>query len=189
MLILLSLWIVLSTMQNEVYTKKSMGAASSLFVILMIPELWKNRSCGCMEIEAASYYSLRQVYAARMWLFGITDILLITLFLRTASVRLHFELWELMIQFLFPLCVTAGICFGILCSRHMFSETTAMILCIIWSMAWLFLILDENIYAEITIPVWCALLGLAMLFAAASVYRFLRNCNEYLEVPLNEIKA
>lgn len=36
-----------------------MGVASSLFVILMIPELWKNRSCGCMEIEAASCYSLR----------------------------------------------------------------------------------------------------------------------------------
>lgn len=188
-LILMALWIALSSIQDEVYIKRSMGVAASLFVILIIPELWKNRSCGCMEIEAASYYSLKQVYAARMLLFGIVDICLITLFLGTASVGLHFELLELVIQFLFPLCVTACICFGILCSKYVFNEAVAVILCIIWSTIWLFIVLNEKVYVMITIPIWCALLGLTILFLVYSVHRILRKCNKYLEVSFHEIRA
>lgn len=49
---------------------------------------------------------------------GIMDILLITVFCGAVSAGLHWQLSQLVIQFLFPLCVTACICFGILCSRH-----------------------------------------------------------------------
>lgn len=88
-LILVALWVALTSIQDEIYITKSMGVAASLFVILIIPELWKNRSCECMEIEASSYYSLKQVYAARMLLFGMIDIFFITLFLGTVSAGLH----------------------------------------------------------------------------------------------------
>ena len=77
-----------------------------------------------------------RVYATRMLLFGITDIFFITVFLGVASAGLHYELSELVVQFLFPLCVTACICFGILCSKHAFSETVAIVLCVIWSAVW-----------------------------------------------------
>lgn len=187
--ILASLWAALTSIQDEMYITRSMGVAASLFVILIIPELWKNRSCECMEIEASSYYSLKQVYAARMLLFGIVDIFFITLFLGTASVGLHFELLELIVQFLFPLCITACICFGILCSRRFFSETVAIILCIIWSAVWLFIVLNESIYTAITIPIWLFLLGLAVFFLAFTTYRILKSCNKYLEVSFDEIRA
>ena len=147
-------------------------------VILIIPELWKNRSCECMEIEVASYYSLKQVYATRMLLFGITDIFLITLFLGFVSAGLHYELSELVVQFLFPLCVTACICFGILCSKHAFSEMVAIVLCVIWSAVWLFLVLNEKIYIMVTVPIWSALLGTTILFIAFAIYRILKNCNQ-----------
>lgn len=188
-LILAALWIALSSIHDDIYMKRSLGVAASLFVILIIPELWKNRSYRCIEIEAVSYYSLKQVCAARMLLFGIMDIFLLTLFLWTASAGLHFELAELMIQFLFPLCVTACICFGILCSKYSFSEAVAMILCIIWSAIWLFVVLNETVYAMITVPIWYALLGLAILFLVFNVHRILRNCNKYLEVSLDEIRT
>lgn len=188
-LVLAALWAALTSIQDEIYVIRSMGVAASLFVILLIPELWKNRSCECMEIEASSYYSLKQVYAARMLLFGIIDIFFITLFLGTVSIGLHFELLELVIQFLFPLCVTACICFGILCSKRLFSETTAIILCITWSAVWLFIVLNESLYAIITIPIWLALLGLAVFFLVFSVYRILKNCDKYLEVSFDEIRA
>ena len=188
-LILAALWIALGSIQDEIYIKRSMGVVASLFVILIIPELWKNRSCGCIEIEASSYYSLKQVYAARMLLFGITDVFLVTLFLGTVSAGLHFELSELAVQFLFPLCVTACICFGILCCRYSFSEAVAMILCVIWSAVWLFVVLNENVYAIITAPIWVTLLGIAILFLIFTVCRILKNCNKYLEVSLDETRA
>lgn len=188
-ILLVVLWIALSFIHDEMYTKRSMGVATALFVILIIPELWKNRSCECMEIEAASYYSLKQVYATRMLLFGVTDILLITLFLGAASAGLHFELSELVVQFLFPLCVTTCICFGILCSKHSFSEAVAIILCIIWSVVWLFVVLNEKVYTIVTVPIWFVLLGIAILFLIFNVYRVLKNCNQYLEVSLDEIRT
>ena len=188
-MILAALWIALSSIQDEIYLKRSMGVAAALFVILIIPELWKNRSCDCMEIEAASYYSLKQVYAARLLLFGVTDICLITLFLESASAGLHYELSELVVQFLFPLSVTACICFGILCSKRAFSETIAIALCVIWSAVWLFVVLNENVYIMVAVPIWSALLVAAILFLAFAIYRILKNCNQYLEVPFDEIRT
>lgn len=188
-LILSALWLALVSVNDEIYIQRGMGVVATLFVILVIPELWKNRSCSCMEIEAASYYSLKQVYAARMLLFGITDLFLVALFLGMASTRLHFELLELMIHFLFPLCVTACICFGILCSRYFFSETVAIILCILWSTVWLFIVLNESIYPVIAVPVWFGLLGVAILFLIFTIYRILKSCDNYLEVSFDEVRT
>ena len=185
-LLLTMLWLILSSVQEELYITRSMGVAAPLFVILIIPELWKNRTYGCMEIEAVTYYSLRQVYAARMLLFGITDVFLLTIFCGTASVGLHYDLSYLLVQFLFPLAVTACICFGILCSRRCLSETTAILLCIIWSAGWLFIVLNNEVYARIAIPVWGALLCGMILFLVFAVCRVIHMSNQYLEVYSDE---
>ena len=185
-LLLTMLWLILSSVQEELYITRSMGVAAPLFVILIIPELWKNRTYGCMEIEAVTYYSLRQVYAARMLLFGITDVFLLTIFCWTASVGLHYDLSHLLVQFLFPLAVTACICFGILCSRRCLSETTAIFLCIIWSAGWLFIVLNNEVYARIAIPVWGALLCGMILFLVFAVCRVIHMSNQYLEVFSDE---
>lgn len=187
--ILAALWLFLTSVHGDIYVKKSMGVAASLFVILIIPELWKNRSCECMEIEAASYYSLKQVYAARMLMFGIMDAFLLTVFCGSAAGGLHIGISELVIQFLFPLSITACICFGILCSKYCYSESAAIILCIIWSAVWLYIVLNESVYTKIAIPVWFILLGFAFTFLFFSVYRILKSCNQYLEVPIDEIRT
>ena len=78
---------------------------------------------------------------------------------------------------------------GILCSKYSFSETVAIILCVIWSAVWLFVVLNENVYTMVTIPVWLALLGATILFLILTVCRILKNCNQYLEVSLDEIRT
>ena len=78
--------------EDDFYIQRSLGVIASLFVILVIPEFWKNCSNKSMEIEAVSYFSLKQVYAARTLLFGIADTLLLTVFCGAATVGLHFEL-------------------------------------------------------------------------------------------------
>lgn len=64
-----------------------------------------------------------------------------------------------------------------------------MILCILWSALWLFILLNERVYNIISIPIWLALLGAALLFLAFSIYGILKGCNRYLEVSLDEIGA
>lgn len=188
-LLLLALWSVLAFEQESGYVQRGMGVMATLFIILIIPELWRNRSSQSMEIEAVSYYSLRQVYAARMLLFGLADIFLVAVFCHAASVGLHVRLTELVVQFLFPLSVTSCICFGTLCSKRCFSEAAAIALCVVWSAVWLYIVLNENVYQRVTFPIWLGLLGLAFLCLAAIIYRTLKYCNEYMEVSFDGIEV
>lgn len=180
-LLLISLWAVLPSIQAGPYIQRILGAAASLFIILIIPELWKNQMYQSMEIETASYYSLRQIYAARMLLFGIVDIALITLFCISAAIARDIFFSQLLLQFLFPMTVTAAICFGILCSKHSFSEATAISMCVAWSALWLAVILNDKIYTAITFPLWITFIATAFVFLVFTIYRTLHCCNRYWE--------
>ena len=179
--LLLVLWSVLPSLQGELYAQRFMGVAASLFIIFIIPEFWKSQSCQSMEIEAASYYSLRQIYSARMLLFGIVDTVLISAFGWLSLFMLNVTLSQILIQFILPMTVTAGICFGMLCSKHSFNEAAAIMMCIGWSSVWLFIVLNEKIYAAIAYPVWIMFLGIALLFTGFTIYRTLYFYNDYWE--------
>ena len=49
--VLALVWAALMPAQDSSYIYRSLGLAATLFVILIIPELWKNRANCCMEIE------------------------------------------------------------------------------------------------------------------------------------------
>ncbi|WP_312649984.1 hypothetical protein [Aminipila sp.] len=185
--LLFILRIMLVSAYEDTYIQRGMGVMASLFVILIIPEFWKNRSCRCMEIEESAYYSLRQIYAARMVLFGIVDILLLTIFCATVTMELHFELTKLLVQFLLPMIVTACICFGTLCNKYILNEAVAITLCIVWSALWSLITLSERVYTIITLPIWLALVMFALIFLCITVYRTLNSCNKYWEVDFNGI--
>jgi hypothetical protein len=104
----------------------------------------------------------------------------------TAAIKIDILFSQLLVQFLFPMTVTTAICFGILCSKYPFSETTATMMCIAWSAIWLVVILDEKIYVAITFPLWLTFIGIAFFFLAFTVYLTLRGCNNYWEVTANE---
>jgi len=187
-LLLLVLWMIFLSVQNEAFVQRLLGVAASLFVILIIPEFWKNRMYHSIEIEAVSYYSLRQIYAARMLLFGMADFMLVTLFCGLVSFTLKLVFSQLLVQFIFPMLVTTCICFGILCSRHAFSEVTAVASCAAWSSVWTILILNERIYCAITFPLWLCFLLAALLFFCFAVWRVLSCCSDYWEVNSNGIE-
>lgn len=181
-LILLSvLGAALPSLQGGYYTQRYMGVAASLFIILIIPEFWKSQTYQSMEIESVSYYSLRQIYSARMLLFGIVDIVLITFFCWLSFAALNVTLSQILVQFIFPMVVTACICFGMLCNKHPFSETVAVMMCTVWSGIWLLVVLNERIYTAITYPLWLTFLVIALLFAAFTIYRTLYCYNDYWE--------
>ena len=78
--LVLAILLYLLNDSEGIYAQRTLGAGASLFVILVIPELWKNRRTSSMEIEGTSFYSLRQIYSARILLLGMADLLLLTLF-------------------------------------------------------------------------------------------------------------
>lgn len=63
-LLLAGFWCVLqfnAGAEDSEVQRQILGIAATLFTILIIPEFWKNRSSRSMEIEEASFFSLRQV--------------------------------------------------------------------------------------------------------------------------------
>lgn len=185
-LLLVLLWIILPYSDDIIYSYRSMGVAGALFIILIIPELWKNRMNNCMEIESATYYSLRQIYSARILLFGIVDMILVTIFCIVTTFSLEFSLTELLIQFLFPMLITACICFGILCNKYAVNEPIAISLCIFWSVIWWAILANDELYSTIVIPMWIVLFVLAIILLCFFVYRTIHQCNKIWEVNFDE---
>ena len=188
LLILLLLGITIISAYEEAYLSRGMGVLASIFAILIIPELWKNRSCHSMEIEESCYYSLRQIYSARMVLFGAVDVFLLTIFCGTMTFGEHIPFTKLLVQFLLPMLVTACICLGTLCSKYITDESVAMILCILWCALWLAITLNENVYKAVTMPIWVACIILSLGFLCIAIYHILKNCDNYWEVGFNDIR-
>ncbi len=179
-LLLAALGWMLIRADSGFYAARSMGIAGSAFAVLILPELWKNLRCGATEVEGAAYYSLRQIYAARLTLFAMADLLLITAFGGLAVTAGGVPVTDLAVQFLLPFNVTCCICFQILYSRRMQSEIFSVFLCGCWIAVWVKIVLGK-LYDRITLPVWCGLLTLSAAYLVFCVMRGQRNLHKLLE--------
>lgn len=79
-LFLLVLWLLLGDLSDDYYLTRLLGLGAPLFVILILPEIWKNRRYYSTEIESSFFYSLKQIYSARMILFALMDVFLLSAF-------------------------------------------------------------------------------------------------------------
>lgn len=59
--ILVLLWILLVDSDGGANTERTLGAMSVMFSVMIIPEIWKNRSFSAVEIEKTAFYSLRDL--------------------------------------------------------------------------------------------------------------------------------
>lgn len=170
-LLLALVLLLLTASETPMYLQKCLGVAAPLFAVLALPELWKNRSNGAMEVECAAYYSLRQIYAARLTLFMGMDLLLISLFLLGVSCLGKLTLWEMLISFVLPFNVSCCICFSCLYRVKASSQLLSVLLCMVWTFLWSQIVLTESIYAAVSPLVWVGMLALSSLFLFYSVTR------------------
>ena len=187
--LLFFVYMLLPESEDPYFFRSGMGIAGVLFVILIIPELWKNKSYQCMEIEGTAYYSLRQIYAARILLFGMMDLLMLTVFSMAAHECMHITIEEYIVQFLLPMAGAACICFGLLWSRYAVSEGVSIVLCVVWGAVWWRVTANEVIYQSIQMQVWFALLMAAAVFIAAAVYKTMNQWNLCWESLKKEIHS
>lgn len=177
-------WLLLSAEHEQFYIRREMGVFASLFIIILIPELWRNLTNHCTEVEISAYYSLHQIYAARILLFGAADVLLLTVFVSGTHWFLHIALVDLIIQFLLPMVVTACICFAVL-SKQSLNGWSAIGGCALWSGVWWAATANDKLYASIAIPIWLLVFALAILFLVVTVFRLLENCDKFMGVNLS----
>lgn len=181
-ILLLSVCILLHSANTPLQVRRSLGLAGPAFVILIIPELWKNRSSNALEIECTTFYSLRQIYAARLTLFAGVDVLLLTLFFAGVSISARLTLWELVIQFLLPFNVTCCICFHSLYSKWIRSEALSMLLCTVFAGLWSLIVLNDAVYHAVSVPIWAGLLSASTLYFTCILFHGQRNWRNTMEV-------
>lgn len=180
--LLASLLWVLQAVESTYYIQRSLGVAAPMFVVLTLPELWKNRNCCATEVECTTYYSLRQIYAARLTLFAGVDLLLLSLFLWAVSFTTRLTLWQMLIQFVLPFNVACCICFHCLYSPKQGSEVFSLLLCAVFMALWMQVVLHDAVYQAISVPVWCALLSLSFVYLGCCILRGQRRWQLMYEV-------
>lgn len=180
--LLAALCCLLQIADSDWYVQRCLGIAAPLFGILLLPELWKNRNSAAMEVECTTFYTLRQIYAARFTLFAGVDLMLLSLFFAAASLTARIPLWEMLVQFLLPLNVTCCICFRTLYAPKHGTEVFSLLLCSIWVGIWVQIVLNEAVYAAISVPTWCALLAASILYLGYSIYHGQKNWLQTWEV-------
>lgn len=167
--LLLTVCLLLHQTEGDLHIRRSLGVAAPLFVILILPEFWKNRGNDAMEVEGTTFYTIRQVYAARLTLFAGVDLLLLTAFFCGATYFTRITLWDLMIQFLLPFNVACCICFQSLYGGRNSSEVFSILLCSVWTGLWVLVVLSDAVYHAISVPVWIGLLAASFAYLAYSI--------------------
>ncbi len=181
MLILVLTWIMISTTDSNYVIQRSMGVLAPVFVILIVPEIWKNRTSSSMEIEGTAFYSLRQIYAARMLLFAIIDVLLLGIFYGMVFITTDIKIDEILIHFILPLTVTCCICFRTLCSKYLYAEYYAVTISFFWIAIWTLIVRKESIYSVISMPLWIGIICLTIIYLVYAIRKVLKECENYWE--------
>ena len=181
-LLLAFVCLFLCHMEADYMIRRALGLAGPLFVILILPELWKNRNFDAVEVECTTYYTIRSIYAARLTLFAGVDLLLLSAFFIAASVVAQVTLWEMVIQFVLPFNVTCCICFRTLYAKRIRSEALAMLLCILWTGFWAMLIMSNSVYSVISVPIWIAALAVSVLGMCGTLCQGKDKWQQTLEV-------
>lgn len=176
--LLLSVVLLLFSLSDTtLYLQKCLGVTAPLFVLLALPELWKNRAWGAVEVEGTAYYTLRQIYAARLSLFVGMDFLLISAFFLGVSYFWKLTLWEMLISFVLPFNVSCCICFRCLYSAKASSELFPILLCMAWTVVWVEIVLTDRLYSVISPQLWAGMLVMSAVFLICSVLSGQRNLN------------
>ena len=181
-LLLAFVCLFLCHIETDYMIRRALGLAGPVFMILILPELWKNRNFDAMEVECTTYYTIRSIYAARLTLFAGVDILLLSVFFAAASAIAKITLWEMLIQFVLPFNVTCCICFRTLYAKRIRSEALAMLLCILWTGVWAMLIMSNAVYSMISVPIWIAALAASVLGICYTLCQGKEKWQQTLEV-------
>lgn len=169
-LILFIIWLMLRDSGEELYTQRLLGIGSPIFAIFLLPEMWRNITNSSTEIEGASYYSLSRIYSARIILFALADITLITIFFISTSLPIE----TFVINFVIPFNVCCCISFNALCKPKNKKEY-AVVGFITWTIIWISVSSNNYLYNTVIVPIWIILLGMSFGYLVCWIKKVTAN--------------
>ena len=166
---------------SSIYTRRCMGILAPSFVILILPELWKNRSNGAMEVEGATFFFHKEYICRTNATLRHGRCLPIECVLITSTFVLQIAFMDILIQFILPMNVTCCICFRLLCSKGDDYVSSTLFSCLIWIAVWTLVVLKDSIYEHISTSIWCGMMILSVLYLCYSIWRVWKCSERYYE--------
>ena len=188
-LVLLLLWLLLKDSDSAGDMGRIMGILATVFVDMVIPEIWKNQKYSAMEIEGAAFYSLRQICAARILMFAVVDMMMVTVFFAVSVYTVQISAYRMIVDFLIPFNVSGCICFGMLYNRREEMEYVALLMSGIWMVIWTAVVMRDEIYQSIAKPVWAGLLLLSLGYFICCIKKSQNSCENGWEEYIDGIRA
>lgn len=182
--VLVLLWVLLKTAVSETYIERCMGILAPMFIILVLPELWKNVSNCALEIEGAALFSLQKVMTARMILFGMIDLILLTVFVTAGITFTSITILEMLVHFLLPMFVTTCICLRMFSGRYWKGILPSIAASLLWLTLWILVVLRDDVYSKVSVPVWIILLMVSIAYICYCVHRILCDSVKYFDYSL-----
>ena len=179
--LLFTLWYLMGTVSGFPELRRMTAVFIPLFVIASVPELWKNLREQAIEVENAAYFTLRQIFSARLTIFAVVDLTLLTAFCALSIGMGRIVPVQVLSEFLLPFTVTCCICFRVLCCRKYHSDVLAVVLCMVWTVLWAQLVVHGTVYEHISGPIWAGLVLVAMGYLVLCVRRVFKQTQDWSE--------
>lgn len=175
-------WTGLACMGTSWYTQRGMSIVAALFVILAIPELWKNRETKSIEIEEASYYNLRHVYGAKILSFGLVDVVFLSIFAIITINTQEYPVTDFLKQFIFPVMISTILCLVTLSFSRKLTELFTAMLCMAVDAVWIAIAMNDTVYDMISPAIWIAMFLAGSVIITILIYNLMREGQRCSEV-------
>lgn len=174
---LLLLWILLNLGFSESIERKIVAIIIPFFSILILPELWKTRRFKMDEIENSTIHTTRDIYLARLILFGAFDLFGLTILW---SIIYPLGITNLILELLIPF---NGICIIILGTLNVYKGRELYLplgLCTLFTIIWIMTISNEQLYIRFSLQLWIILFFISTSLLIFIIIRLIHNCKEVL---------
>ena len=172
---LIILWTLLNLGFSQAIERKAIAVIIPIFTLLILPELWKSRKNNMEDIENSSVHTIRDIYLARLILFGAIDLFgLTTLWLFTFPQGIENMIFELLIPFN-GICILMLGCLAFYPGREPYLPIS---LCLLFTIGWLLIISNENLYRSLSYPLWLLLFLFSCILLIFMVCHLIQKCKE-----------
>lgn len=167
---------------DKVHFSVCFSIFAPVLVIVLIPELWKNIQYKSIEIESTTLHSINKIYAARVLVLGILDLICASIMIIISAKVTNTPIYELGIYFLVPFNLTCAICFTILnSSRRIYSEFFSISICVVWAVVWYGISKYGMIYECIQEWIWILFIIISTCYILYMIKGVLNNSRKIYE--------
>ncbi|MGN0273403.1 MAG: hypothetical protein ACI4DT_01275 [Chordicoccus sp.] len=172
--LLIGIYVLLHFLGDLDACYRLVAVLSTLLIIFFVPELWREKREHSIDLINSCYYSIEELYAAKLLIAGLYDLLILSVFFIVTLTTSHVTVYRMILHFLLPMLVTACICLVCL-SAGISNYYITLSVCIAFSGLWYAVTSFPFLYRPISTAAWVVFLILSVVLLAVQIRRIVHG--------------